>query len=423
MPDHNNQVSQTHADLAPERREFLDFLDSEINNLQAEVQRPGWTIWAILGSTATLVWLLLSQLESHEYSSVKVIGILIVSCLLFDFASFIKNILTPSKPSYRREIMFISHHRARHNSISWIMACFKYITLLIFVIILSNTFSRVTTVGSMMILSLFLLSYILAITFVLLKFPIVVDIGSSEIGQISIGFLVIAYLTTIISIATVYLDFLFISPGGATFSDVKLALLLASTYYLLFLLFYTPPGNLMLDSLIMIRRELCLGKTDLAFSIRQADMTLLGYRISDVLEEYISKILSLYRDANTELENCSKHLELVKSIVFGSNSPLTLEKKEQFTKSAKSITKSLDTYKHILTTLIPKAFVPIRRRIFFTFFSIKDSSSRKAFLDDLFGKMDETRAQLDKRFEEFSNTFTNFKASIENQMTVAKEAQ
>ena len=47
---------------------LLHFLDSEIDYVRDERKQPGWTKWAISGSIATLLWLLLNELGGGNKS-------------------------------------------------------------------------------------------------------------------------------------------------------------------------------------------------------------------------------------------------------------------------------------------------------------------------------------------------------------------
>ena len=61
-----------------EKKEFDTFLDSEIENLRSEIQRPGWTSWALSGALAALVWILISLVEEGGYSLEAVGSLLLV---------------------------------------------------------------------------------------------------------------------------------------------------------------------------------------------------------------------------------------------------------------------------------------------------------------------------------------------------------
>ena len=42
---------------------LIQLLNKEIENIKDERQQPGWTIWALGGSLATMFWLLLNEIE------------------------------------------------------------------------------------------------------------------------------------------------------------------------------------------------------------------------------------------------------------------------------------------------------------------------------------------------------------------------
>jgi hypothetical protein len=71
---------------------FLDYLDTEIEQVQDEMSRPGWTRWAILGGLATISWLILQEWEkgliNYDYVSA-----LWLAGVVFFFASMSINSL------------------------------------------------------------------------------------------------------------------------------------------------------------------------------------------------------------------------------------------------------------------------------------------------------------------------------------------
>lgn len=46
---------------------LVSYIDSEISYIQHEVQEPGWTVWAIAGSLATLIWLLMDVFQKQKF--------------------------------------------------------------------------------------------------------------------------------------------------------------------------------------------------------------------------------------------------------------------------------------------------------------------------------------------------------------------
>ena len=85
MISNKNQISQNNlsSSKAPLDEKFLDFLDDEIENVQQEIKKSGWTIWALIGGLASLVWLFLDELGKNDFNFNNILILLLVSFYIF----------------------------------------------------------------------------------------------------------------------------------------------------------------------------------------------------------------------------------------------------------------------------------------------------------------------------------------------------
>lgn len=67
------------------KSELLNILNSEKQRLSAAYTKPGWTVWAIIGSFSGCIWLLLSLLETNtfDYEGAIPLYLIFVNILLF----------------------------------------------------------------------------------------------------------------------------------------------------------------------------------------------------------------------------------------------------------------------------------------------------------------------------------------------------
>lgn len=67
------------------KSELINILNSEKQRLSAAYTKPGWTVWAIIGSFSGCIWLLLGLLESNrfDYEGVIPLYLIFVNILLF----------------------------------------------------------------------------------------------------------------------------------------------------------------------------------------------------------------------------------------------------------------------------------------------------------------------------------------------------
>ncbi len=81
------------------RDEFIKYLDSEISYLDNNMKRPGWTIWAITGALATIIWMIISRIQQVGYVISNIYIILIFISLSEEFFKTLKAVLPNSNMS------------------------------------------------------------------------------------------------------------------------------------------------------------------------------------------------------------------------------------------------------------------------------------------------------------------------------------
>ena len=276
------------------KEEFKIFLDSEIDNLRDEIQRPGWTNWALLGAVAGLIWLLLELVEVGQYSVKHVAGILLVIWFLDYSYFFIKSLISPnlSKTTGR----FMPNQEVSSNRLGILFSLFQLGFLIYIVHEFTHDVSSLTSNLAFTAVSILLFSALGAFIVPLTGYPLPINVRNRYTVIIPITSCVVMLIS-----AWYYSHFLWVTPGGANVYDVRFALVIAAIYYLISRLLAASPGALTLDILTTVRREYLLGRIELETAIRQTDIALSGMRVSDLIEEYVAKLLSLYRDANVEL--------------------------------------------------------------------------------------------------------------------------
>jgi len=79
-----------------EANNVLKLIEVEIGDLRNAQNRQGWTLWALLGSLATSLWLLSSEVSTKTVSARKIgISVLCFSFLI-DVIRFIYHVINPN---------------------------------------------------------------------------------------------------------------------------------------------------------------------------------------------------------------------------------------------------------------------------------------------------------------------------------------
>jgi len=380
------------------KEEFNIFLNTEIDNLRNEIQRPGWTTWALTGALAALIWILIDLVEQGGYSLKPVASLLLAIWFLAYSHTFIKGYISPDLTSHSRRGRFMPTYMVSANVSGIILSLAQLVFLTIVVHRFSTELGSSATIISLAAVSLLLFFALAALVAILARFPIPFN-ARNRLSAI----LPIMCSTAMLVSVWYHLRFLWISPGGTTVYDVRFAVVIAAIFYVSSRLVSVPRGALTLDVLATVRREFLFGRIELDTAMRQADIALAGMRASDLLESYVAKVLSLYRDASAEYNKSVAlldQLEKLQSEIREEPLPKQLTTRDQLLVVLSS---SIDKVCNTITVDIPRAYKPIQRRLvpLTLWGSLRDSND----LQDLNRKFENATEEIVKESEDFRTKF------------------
>jgi methyl-accepting chemotaxis protein len=385
----DNQSSNTR------RQELVSYLDTEINYLQYDIRRSGWTKWAVCSGIAALAWLLISQIEGGGYSSVNVIGILLVIGLIVIF--FLMTAIMVDNTDSKVEGRFHVYGYWSRNRASQLLL----IGQLAFLLYANNSLSQYVATWTKIVTYLLCGGLLLAaISFFIitsLKFPTSVNPrrNKASVSLNAVGIAVSALA------AWRYIDFMRMSPVTVNASDVRVALLIAAMLFLAQLLLGTGRGSLILESLRITRRQLALDQTGLESAIVEVDIALTGLRARDVLEEHVGKLLTLYREASEQLRESMQYLNDIKTLYRESQDE---KAQESLVKPLlKSLAKSIDSTGDIIRD-IRKTFRPFTRRLFW----MRTQEDISDAVNELVQKLEDATDNLAQQMNGFSESLRQF---------------
>ena len=339
-------------------RQFIEHLDKEIHNLRDEIQRPGWTNYAILGSIAALAWILINCFETGGYSLRNVAFLILGFSLLWDLLTMLIPATKLPRLDLKLKRRFININFLSSNRLSLFLIFCQYCFFLFVSLKLSQDLGTFTTIFTSVFLSIILLFILLMALFIFLKFPIPMSPSKKKLNIVLNTIIILSFLVIIFR----YLGFSLMSPSTTVITDIRLALPIVAIFYLLIILIRIPKGKLILDSLVMIRRELALGEINLDTARIHADVALTGLRTSDILEEYLTTLLSLYREVTTDLKEASRYLEDIE-ILYSEKQDGQVEQATLVHPLLETVGKLTHKARNIISTSIPKALNRLQLRV------------------------------------------------------------
>lgn len=359
---------------------LIQLINNEIESIKEERQQPGWTIWALSGSLATLFWLMLNEIEKGQVSITTVIRLLIIISLIFDCFLYLKMSLpeaTSSINAYGR--FFITNQVFRKRS-GLILFLVQFGLVLYFTYFLSNQVPQIANVLSYTVNGFNFLLFLLLLILSFIKYPL--PRKPNPLTWSSRGFFMLFVIITCYLIY-IYITELFIYTP--TITSIRIAVLNATIYYIIFLISKISNPSPLLESLINIRRELTLGHLEYQTAAEQIDIAITGLRVSDVLQGYVENILVLFDEFNSKEQKIVIHISAIEKILQGTQNNLADEQIAILDSLTSSIMSIASEAEDILDKRIPYALKPLIWRMKL----IKNYSSNSANeIEDVLSKID-----------------------------------
>lgn len=336
---------------------LIHFLDSEIEHIKNEQQQPGWTKWAISGSLATSAWLLLNEIEKTQISLYTVIGLLIGISLFSNLISTLQGLLVDLSSLGIKGRYFTTSQLAK-NRLNLIIILARYIVVICLTYFLSDKTSKPILVASYSVNIWFLLNYLAIITLSFFNVPIPSKLKMT--GWLTKLTPVITILITAFATIGYFYE---ISAQPLLIVHIRIAGLIATTYFLIVLISKISINSPLLESLINIRRELSLGHLDYKLALEQTDIVIAGLKISNVLQEYVGNILTLLDELNSKMQKVSLHVNAMEKVQAGKKDNFSEEQQATIMSLKSSIVTILVEAREILQIKIPSALKPFRIRV------------------------------------------------------------
>lgn len=289
-----------------EKQELVDAISKEINFIQKNESRPGWTQWALLVAIAGLVWSLLKQIQQGnlDWSSVAswfFIGIIVWDTLIFLRAFFLKPksslALNLADSLKNRFTSPIESSLGRGFCVSFLLRA----GLVVFLMVMLPVSLNIT-------LKYIILTYYIGFSSTLI-FSIVYDFfdfpTSKKAPREFVLRLIIEFFVGICIAFIMSVYFLLANMSYQLFwvNNIQAAFILLGILYLSSLYLSTIySSDLLLLALRSTERDLIFGYIDTKSAQDQVDVIFKGRKMSHLLQEYVNDIILLLEKKN-EYEN------------------------------------------------------------------------------------------------------------------------
>ena len=308
---------------SPQIDHVLHTLDFEINRIRSQEKESGWTIWALLGSLATIVWLVLGELKAEGIRWANVLVLILVVCLLIDNVSIFYTMFSQEELPREKGRRYRFSHYLGENRLEIFLGLLRCVAL-VWIAWYASEFVWPSHA---------LLAYVyygvaailLTVGFVWSFLRIPTPVYSSKGVALVTAFFLALFLAVGSWPMVGYFLLVSSDPHGATLAEYRLSFLIATGVLLLLLLTRGARHVSMLASLINVRRALAFGKIDVDTAIQQTDIILTGMRMQDLVQEDLKRLLEYIDQVEEEFAEASKNLDGAEAEIAGLSGQLSPE--------------------------------------------------------------------------------------------------
>jgi hypothetical protein len=290
---------------------LIDLTEFEIDRIKAQSSAPGWTLWAILGAIASLLWLLSIEIENGNPSLNIVTFLMIGISLTLDWLELvgglmvIRQLVQPTRPRFifsnflfgstRTALLQLSRYLIIFIATFWIPGNVP-IWIIIAIRLVYGFFAGGTT-----------LAIIMAVAN---KIPFEYSTAMRGKATLIAGLGFIVLVASIIVFSVLSLSIL--SPSMNEWRSAGLA---AVALYLAMFLTRGESQNYFMWSLLGLRRALGLEVIDISAAKRQYEIIIQGMTASDVVQEEVGQFAMLLGQIRGFVETATSSIQAASEIV------------------------------------------------------------------------------------------------------------
>jgi hypothetical protein len=299
--------SEPNVSTSFSKEEVLKALDFEIDSIKSEINRLGWTTWALLGSLATIIWLIINNWENFKGNFTNVGLWFFCVIFLIDILNIIDNILLQRK-SHTGEIRIYRFKELYSSSRRLFLLNFLMALSLVYLsVILLKNVPPLIRIYSFLFYGGACLIWLFTLIMSFIDFPLVQ--GNYKFRTYKL------ILTLIILPGFVVLFYCYKTIGTINILEIKLAFLICTFLFLLKRLSEGNDSKSKMDSLKEIRRDLVFGRLGIQEALKRTDIILLGMNVSQFFQDDIDSLLKLLSLNHSEINTLSLRYQEISNLI------------------------------------------------------------------------------------------------------------
>lgn len=352
----------------PEIERIIHLLEYEISSRHSEAKRQGWTTWAILGAVASLLWLMLSVLDTAASISWRnILFIVLLSSISCDFFLPLKTLF------FGESYQSLNGNRFEYIDISRGRFGFFLLLRTILLLILVSWFSPVLSqLVKLSCWGFFVLSLIIIIGSVILfflKIPVPIKADSRYKWSVYIYSIIWAAAGCIAIVGLVRI--IYFHTIAPSISEWRIGLIVFSLSLLILFLFHFKPNPTLLLQLDDIRQRLSLGQIKQDIAKQQIDLIIHGLTLSTILQSKINEIFVILKTMQNTTNKFHSELAIIDKFVKTSSEKLD---DDNFSTASEALKALSEMQKELASQnqMVRNKYLKLDRKIMFFYGMTKD---------------------------------------------------
>lgn len=293
-----------------DKHDVLHLLDCEIERITSEQARPGWTLWAIIGSLVGVLWLTFSVWETGLLQADIILPLYIITSMLLDTVISLRSLNSKMPKRIDAPLRYSIGYPSAESRLELVFHIARYIGFLAIVFLYSSAiwWPKVLIVSAACVSVIAIMTLLLIVSF--FRVPLPTSLPRMPFINAVIA---VSFLGTLIWGLSGYTSVALASLQKTDISNLRMAGLLVTASYLVWLLARGVKTQPLLISLIEIRRDLSLNRIDVNTAVRQTEIALAGMQVADFVQQDISMMLKIIEQVNSHYISIMQEIDSLKT--------------------------------------------------------------------------------------------------------------
>lgn len=295
--------------MMPSKESIISYLDFEFHRLQSETQKPGWTLWGLFGGIATLLWLILKEIEFHPFGNNQLLKFIILGFFakeIIEYLIFFSGLESQKDFINKNKYTFSKTHFSSNRMLLFVEVLQTVILLLL---INKCDLSVLTNISINIYLWSRLILSILAITLCYIELPMRLSDERDKKFSIGGSWILLIFSLIVIALLTSEIE---VKEFSEIIPEIRIAGMITLCVYLISLSTKVNHKNYFIKNICDLRKLVSLDQITEEKAINQIEIIFSGMELESVFQKEILENLNILNNINNAIISIKHKMEFIK---------------------------------------------------------------------------------------------------------------